>query len=740
MKKNKKSARTEKKFWIISIAVGICLVVLALSFFSNTDKEKEEVELLDTVNYVKVQCSTYTHYNESAESKSLLRAIEGTRQVSKNIAAETENEKTLDNQLLKESAEQLWLTGIVILDTDGTIVCEYSTNESLLPEIKECAENEIVLDTAIYDEKVYAKRISHNDGSYIDMAACTRKDAPGVVVTYYYTSAEYATNYTLTIQSLLNGYRKDRDGTIIVADEGVIVASNNTKLIGQSTSDYEAIQKLKDHADSKHMMGLTIDGVRCHGVMLKQRDHYIYAYVPDSIIFQSLLPNVIMCMFIYLIVIALMWMLYRKSQKNILKIEREKEQKYQKSLLEAAEKADAANRAKTEFLQRMSHDIRTPINGICGILDVGDYYRDDLSRQTECRGKIREASNILQELVNEVLDMSKLESGEIYLEEKPFDIYKVISEVVDVVGKMADEREIKVEHNTPEIIHKDLIGSPIHLKRLLMNILSNAVKYNKDYGTVRLSSKEIPSDQDGVVMMEFTCQDTGIGMSKEFQKHLFEPFAQEQKGGASKFGGTGLGMPITKSLVEKMGGTIQFESEEGVGTTFVIQIPFKIDTETDRMEKEEKAVISLHGLHILLVEDNELNMEIAEFIVTNERAVVTKAKNGKEAVDYFEKSSVGTYDAILMDVMMPVMDGLTASETIRKMNRADAKTIPIIAMTANAFTDDKMKAKEAGMNEHIAKPLNREVLVETVFKVITKKSRENKAENEMHVISDENEI
>ena len=246
MKKNKKSVPTEKKFWIISIAVGICLVVLSVCFFSNVDKEKKEADLLDTVNYVKVQCSTYTHYNESSESKSLLRAIEGSRQVSKNIAAEIENEKTLDNQLLKESAEQLWLTGIAILDIDGNIVCEYSTNESLLPEIKECAEKEIVLDTAIYDEKVYAKRINHNDGAYIDMAACTRKDAPGVVVTYYYTSAEYATNYTLTIQRLLNGYRKDRDGTIIVADEGVIIASNNTGLIGQSTTDYEAYDGLND--------------------------------------------------------------------------------------------------------------------------------------------------------------------------------------------------------------------------------------------------------------------------------------------------------------------------------------------------------------------------------------------------------------------------------------------------------------------------------------------------------------
>ena len=721
MKKNKKSTPTEKKFWIISIAVGICLVVLAAFFFSNADKEKEEADLLDTVNYVKVQCSTYTHYNESSESKSLLRAIEGTRQVSKNIAAETENKKTLDNQLLKESAEQLWLTGIAILDIDGNIVCEYSANESLLPEIKECVEKEIVLDTAIYDEKVYAKRIHHNDGSYIDMAACTRKDAPGVVVTYYYTSAEYATNYTLTIQSLLNGYQKDRDGTIIVADEGVIIASNNTGLIGQSTTDYEAIQKLKNHADSKHMMGLTINGVRYHGVMLKQRDHYIYAYVPDSIIFQTLPQNVIMCLFIYLIVVVLIRMIYRKSQENILKIEKEKEQKYQKSLLEAAEKADAANRAKTEFLQRMSHDIRTPINGICGMLDVGDYYRDNLSRQTECRGKIREASNILQELVNEVLDMSKLESGEIYLEEKPFNIYQIINEVIDVVGKMADEREIKVEHKTPEIIHKDLIGSPIHLKRLLMNILSNAVKYNKDYGKIYLSSREISSEQDKIVTLEFKCQDTGIGMSEEFQKHLFEPFAQEQKGGASKFGGTGLGMPITKSLVEKMGGTITFISEQGVGTTFVITIPFKINEDVARdEEKQEEVTASIRGLNILLVEDNELNMEIAEFVIQSEGASVVKAWNGQEAVEAFEKSASGEFDAILMDVMMPVMNGYEATKIIRSMDRSDAKKIPIIAMTANAFVEDRIKSKEAGMNEHVSKPIDMKLLVKIIAELAGK--------------------
>ena len=440
----------------------------------------------------------------------------------KNIAVETENEKTLDDQLLKESAEQLWLTGIVVLDTDGTIVCEYSTNESLLPEIKECAEKEIVLDTAIYDEKVYAKRINHNDGAYIDMAACTRKDAPGVVVTYYYTSAEYATNYTLTIQSLLNGYRKDRDGTIIVADEGVIIASNNTGLIGQSTTNYEVIQKLKNHADSRHMMGLTINGVRCHGVMLKQRDHYIYAYVPDSIIFQTLLQNVIMCLFIYLIVVVLIWMIYRKLQKNILKIEKEKEQKVSKEAFWKQQKRLMRRTGQRQkFLQRMSHDIRTPINGICGMINVADHYADNMEKQTECRAKIKKTSHLLLELINEVLDMSKLESDEVVLEDIPFNLNSIFEEILGVIEHMAAEQNIRIIWEEKEVTHWNLIGSPVHVKRILMNILSNAVKYNKENGYVYISCREIPSKQTAMPTLEFVCRDTGIGMTEAFQKTHF---------------------------------------------------------------------------------------------------------------------------------------------------------------------------------------------------------------------------
>lgn len=707
-----------KRFWVFSVVAGLCILGISITYFYQVNKMQAEEKLEDTMNYVKVQCSTYTHYNEASESKSLLRMIESTRQVSKNIALEIETGKRLNQELLEESTKQLWLSGIIVLDTNGEVVCEYSPDESISLEIQSLVEQDNILNAGSHDEKVYSQQLKLNDGSHVSFAACRREDEPGVIITYYFTSAEYAKNYTLTIQSLLNGYQKVSDGTIIVADEGIIVASNDATLVGQNATENEAIQSLKQHANES-MMHLKVNGTYSYGMMKKQSSHYIYVYVPEKVVFSTLPQNVMATFLLYVIALTLMWLSLRKSKENSLRIEREREQEYQRNLLKAAEKAEAANQAKTEFLQRMSHDIRTPINGIRGMVDVGDYYYDDLKKQSECRNKIREASNILLELVNEVLDMSKLESGEIFLEEKPFNIDEVIQEVCDVVDQLAKERKIRVDMDLGPIQHMNLVGSAMHLKRLLMNVLSNAVKYNKDHGSIHLSCHELPSDQMETAAFEFICEDSGIGMSEDFQKHIYEPFTQEKKGGASKFGGTGLGMPITKKLVEKMGGNITFESESGIGTTFTITIPFKINAEVEQCEDtQELSLHALDGFHILLVEDNELNMEIAEFSLQNAGAKITKAWNGQEAVEIFQASSIGDFDVILMDVMMPVMNGYEATKNIRSLSREDAKTIPIIAMTANAFSEDKIKAEEAGMNEHIAKPINMKLLIRIVSKLV----------------------
>ena len=707
-----KRKKKEKRIQLLGGMIGICVAVVSLFYFFHAEKTEAEKRMVEIVNYVKVQCSTYTHYNESSESKSLLRAIESARQMSTNIKTEKENGGHLSRELLKANLQTLWVDGIIVLDTEGKTDCEYSTDESLANEITAYLQKDIIMDFAGYEERSYSERFAREDGSYIDIAACARKDAPGIVAIYYYTPPEFARNYTLTIQGLLNGYSIQKDGTIIVADEGIVVASNDDSLLGQNTTDNEVVQAMKKHTDSQHIYHLKKEGTGCYGIMLKQRDYYIYAYLPDNEVFHNLPLSVISVIFLYFLMFSIFWLWTYRTNQVHQKKEQEKDEKYKAELLIAAKKAEAANEAKTEFLQRMSHDIRTPINGICGLVNMADHYADDMEKQTEYRTKVKEASNLLLELVNDVLDMSKLESGEIVLEEIPFNLSKISREVFVVIEQMAAEQNIRIVWEKKEITHRDLMGSPGYVKRVMMNILSNSMKYNRENGYIYISCIEIPSGQPEMTIMEFVCRDTGIGMAEEFQKHIFEPFAQEHSGSRTKFAGTGLGMPIAKKLIEKMGGTITFESVEGVGTTFVIRVPFRIDTDRDsKVETGEKTEVSIRGLHILLAEDNELNMEIAEFMFQNEDAEVTKAWNGLEAVEIFEKSSPGEFDVILMDIMMPVMNGYNATKRIRSMNREDAKTIPIIAMTANAFTEDRLKAKEAGMDEHISKPVDGNLLV-----------------------------
>ena len=714
-----KRKKKEKRIQLLGGLIGICVAVVSLFYFFHAEKAEAEKRMVEIVNYVKMQCSTYTHYNESSETKSLLRAIESARQMSTNIKMETENGGQLREDFLKENLQTLWVDGIIVLDKEGKTDCEYSMDESLTNEITEYLQKDIIMDFAGYEERSYSERFAREDGSYIDIAACARKDAPGIVAIYYYTSPEFTGNYTLTIQGLLNGYSVQKDGTIIVADNGIVVASNDESLLGQNTADNEVVQAMKKHTDSQHIYHLKNEGTGCYGIMLKQWDYYIYAYLPDTEVFHNLPLSVAGVIFLYFLMFSIFWFWTYRTNQAHQKQEQEKDEKYKSELLIAAKKAEAANEAKTEFLQRMSHDIRTPINGICGLVNMADHYADDTEKQTEYRTKVKEASNLLLELVNEILDMSKLESGEVVLEEIPFNLSSISREVFIVIEQMAAEQNIRIMWEKKEITHRDLIGSPGYVKRVMMNILSNAVKYNRENGQIYISCMEIPSEQPEMTTMEFVCRDTGIGMTEEFQKCVFEPFAQEHTGSRAKFTGTGLGLSISRKLVEKMGGTITFESEKGVGTTFVIRVPFKIDLDADkREEQKDVSEKSIKGLHILLAEDNELNMEIAEFVLQNEGADVTKAWNGQEAVELFRNSKPGEFNVILMDIMMPVMNGYEATKMIRSLDREDAKEIPIIAMTANAFTEDRIRAKEAGMDEHVAKPVDVELLIKVIHKLV----------------------
>ena len=402
----------------------------------------------------------------------------------------------------------------------------------------------------------------------------------------------------------------------------------------------------------------------------------------------------------------------------------EREEAHQRRLLAAKQEAERANRAKTDFLLRMSHDIRTPLNGIMGMLDIAERCQDDLSRRDDCRRKIRESAQVLLELINEVLDMNKLESGKIVLEHVPFDLGELSISVFNLIARQAETRSLEIVQENCSAPHRRLVGSPTHFKRIMTNILSNAIKYNVEGGKIYVTCREVSCD-GRVAQIEFKCRDTGVGMSPEFIDQLFEPFTQEDESARSEYGGTGLGMSIAKSLVNKMGGTITVESEKGVGSTFDVVLPFELDPSEPVAapeaggERDAAALAaSVEGLTILLVEDNLLNREIAEFLLTEGGAHVASAANGQEAVDAFAASEPFEIDAVLMDIMMPVMNGYDATRAIRQMDRADAAVVPIIAMTANAFAEDRIAAKEAGMNEHLAKPLETQVVVRAISRCV----------------------
>ena len=410
-----------------------------------------------------------------------------------------------------------------------------------------------------------------------------------------------------------------------------------------------------------------------------------------------------------------------KLQKTIFALRENEELKNAlNELEETKKKAESANEAKTTFLLNMSHDIRTPLNGIMGMLDIAEYYSDDIDKQTECRKKVREASSILLELVNDVLDRSKLESGDINLEHVSFNLVDIVKSSYSSIYKLAEDRNIEIIENDCEVKHLNLIGSPLHLKRIMINIITNAIKYNKDNGKIYITCKETNFDEK-IATIEFICQDTGIGMSEEFVKHIFEPFSQENQNARTSYAGTGLGMSIVKGIIDSMGGNISVESQKGVGTTFDVTIPFEVDEDTKKNDStnDESKEYSIKGLNILVAEDNDMNMEIAKFLLEENGAKVIEAHDGKEAVDIFTKSSFGDIDAILMDVMMPVLNGHEATKIIRSLNRKD-NNIPIIAMTANAFVEDKINAKEAGMNEHISKPFDSKQVIKTIAVLVEK--------------------
>ena len=412
-------------------------------------------------------------------------------------------------------------------------------------------------------------------------------------------------------------------------------------------------------------------------------------------------------------------LLIQQSEQNHVKSLQES-MEINKQLRKAIASKEKAAAAKSQFLANMSHDIRTPINGIMGMLEIIRKTKGNQDREEECLDKIEVSSKLLLSLVNDVLDMAKLDTDAVVLSHEPFNLDRICNETVEAVSFQAEEAGLEVTGEHDDYTGINILGSPLHLKKILINLFSNSVKYNKPNGKIHMSMKTLEQTED-TITCEFKIRDTGVGMSQEFvEKKLFQPFVQADTSSRSNYTGTGLGMSIVKQLIDKMGGTISVESELGEGSCFTVVIPFEIDHEASLKQSEEVENADISGLNIMVAEDNELNMEIIEFLLTEQGAQVEKVQNGQEALDKFEGSEAGTYDVILMDLMMPVMDGISAAKAIRASKHAEAETIPIIAMTANAFYEDERKCLDAGMNAHLAKPLDMKMVVSTIAECVGK--------------------
>lgn len=583
--------------------------------------------------------------------------------------------------------------------------------ESLATYLKEAP----VLEVATHPLKSYTARITLADDSVADIGCVTRQDGEGIVIAVRHQSAKAVASNTLKLQSLLEGYETIDSGNIVIESDGKVVATNAVEptvlgVFDLPATDAIIVDEIKDRCLPGKVRLVNVNGEWYLGTYGKAQKFYVYRY------FEVVAAVAAGVLVLYSGVVATVVMVRRRADRRRLTDLLQQERDYGDKLAKAAREASSADSAKTEFLRRMSHDLRTPINGIRGMVEVGDANADDLQKQTECRSKIWTASGLLLDLANEALDMSRLESGQVDLELVPTNLVTLNHEVRDILERQAEERLVTIICDQQTLNHPYARVSVTHLKRLLLNIAGNAVKYNRRGGYVRLVCREV-EPADGIPVYEYTIADNGIGMSEEFQQHLYEPFCREEQQVEGASSGTGLGAPIAKQLVELMGGTMSFSSILGQGTTFTIRLPFEKCTRSEipqAVRVDAGDGDALQGLRVLLVEDNDLNAEIAQFTLARAGAVVTHAKDGVSAVERFAASAPHEYDVVLMDIMMPGIDGLEATRRIRALDRDDAATTPIIAPSANAFADDRRLSREAGMNAHLSKPVSSQELVEAL--------------------------
>lgn len=705
------------RIWLLATLLGIALSIVAgVTSYAYTTAQAEQ-RFADVVDYVATQSLSYDAFNSAYATKNLIRVME----IAGEAARDMERDGSADNATLEQYADQFNVTALIVTDASGNLVSESSTDdvsyESLATYLKEAP----VLEVAAHPLKSYTARITLADDSVADIGCVARQDGEGIVVAVRRQSAKAVASNTLKLQSLLDGYETIDSGSIVIENDGMVVATNAVEptisgVFDLPVTDTTIVDGIKERCLAGKVSLVNANGEWYLGTFGKARQFYVYTYTSARRYFETVAVVVASVLVLYGGAIAATALVRRHAERQRLTDLLLQERDYGGKLAKAAREASSANSAKTEFLRRMSHDLRTPINGIRGMVEVGNANADDLQKQTECRSKIWTASGLLLDLANEALDMSRLESGQVDLNLVPTDMVALNREVCDILERQAEERLVTIICDQRTLDHPYARVSVTHLKRLLLNIAGNAVKYNRQGGYVRLTCSEL-KPVDGVPVYEYTIADNGIGMSEEFQQHLYEPFSREEQQVEGASSGTGLGASIAKQLVELMGGTMSFTSALGQGTTFTICLPFekcKSSEIPQAVRVDAGDDDALQGLRVLLVEDNDLNAEIAQFTLDRAGAVVVHVKDGESAVETFAASEPYEYDVVLMDIMMPGIDGLEATRQIRALDREDAATTPIIAVSANAFADDRRLSREAGMNAHLSKPVSSQELIEAL--------------------------